>query len=264
MRYDKQIRKIAAVETALEEHKARAESAERELEKVRLALDSTLHEVRRLSAEISSNAEQLNKRILANHSSDAMLAELGSTIFYMAGMVSSRLAFTDLEMNPQAVEMQTPVRAGIYKKFEKAVHILGLKARQRKLSIKVSGQSYKEIEALPAFELLPFVILDNAIKYSPVGHDINIVFHERGNDLRVEISNLGPQLSSGEEASIFDRGARGLNAKKTPTGGAGLGLYLAQFLANYHDVQISADSDAPVSVSISNVPYSKFRITLQV
>ena len=263
VRYDKIRRKSATHADRLAELSARHEKLQADYAKVKRALDSTLHEVRRFSGELSSYSEHLSKQLEAQHV-DAAARELCETIFYTSGMISSRLAFTDLELNPAAVRLQVPLRSGIYKKFEKAGHVLSLKARLRHVTIQMKGSSFMEIEALPSFELLPFVLLDNAIKYSPPYQPITVRFDESGHGTRLEvcITSIGPYLDHDEKSIVLDHGKRGRNAEKSPITGDGLGLYLAQFLCGYHDLRLRIASDQSGIYDINGIPYAPFTVRL--
>jgi len=227
-------------------------------------LDSTLHELRRFSAEISTYAEELSKN-LEFVEVDAKIKHNAETIFYLSGMISSRLAFTDLELNPMAVVGVQTVRSGIYKKFDKASHILFRRARDKGVQVKFAGNSRREKETLPAFELVPFVIIENAIKYSPQNQQIFVKFEENnGRPLYVTVESLGPIVFPSEIDAIFDRGIRGRQVQKLGITGDGLGLYLAKFLCDYHDVALTAKSDQHSTFSMSGVPYSQFTIRLEI
>lgn len=258
IRYDKINKKKLAIEEESERLRTENAKLKQDSERLKAVLDSTLHEVRRFSGELGTHAETLSRLLEAQAiSQDAV--ELTQTVLHTAGMISARLGFTDLELNPQAVSRQATLRAGIYKKFEKARHVLGLKSRSRRVPILFRGNSYLEIEALPAFELVPFVILDNAVKYSPQDRPVNVSFEEMaGQHVRVTVSSFGPYVEPDEIPRIFEKGYRGRHARSTA--GDGLGLYLTKFLCDYHDVTISADSRG--SVPTPNGPYGDFSISL--
>jgi len=173
-----------------------------------------MHEVRRFSGELCSYSEELNKIVSKNDPVDR-INNLGETIFHTSGMLSARLGFTDIELNPLTIQKQIRLRSGIYRKFEKSQRILSQKAKYRNIKIIFEGTSYFEIDAIQAFELVPFVILDNSIKYSPDEQPVYVRFEDKGNNnLIVTISSLGPTIELNEKDRLFDRGFRGINAKK--------------------------------------------------
>lgn len=260
--YTKNNNKIASLETQLKEAKAYIKQLTAETLIVKNALDGTLHEIRRLIAEISSNAELLSKE-LGIYKND-VLNELSNTIFFTSGLVSSRLAFTDLELNPKAITFQSYITSGIYKKFEKTTHILKQRAKSKQISLNLTSRSFMEVDTLPSFELVPFCIIENAIKYSPNNQVVQIHFDESPNmrALKVQVKSIGPMLDSSETNNIFDRGVRGKNAKRLSVSGEGLGLFLVRFLCDLHSVDIKITSDTNLLFSQSNIPYSHFCVEL--
>lgn len=221
-------------------------------------LSSTLHEVRRFSAQLSMFAE----RLCRDTEEEPRINQTANSIFYIAGMISSRLAYTDIELNPQALASQTTIRAGIFKKFHKATRIMTETMRDRQIKANIQGECYFEIEALPVFELLPFVLLENAIKYSPSNQDIFIKFDEtENNKIIVTIDSIGPMVSDEELPKLFDRGFRGQSVHNMS--GEGLGLFLAEQVCNFHDFSIKAHSSPKEKFRIDGVIYSEFNVTLE-
>lgn len=261
--YDKINRKTEALKKRLNELSAKCDRFAAEHATIKQALDSTLHEVRRLSGELSSYSEHLSRRLEESHA-DPSIRELCDTIFFTSGMIASRLAFTDLELNPAAVRLQVPVRSGVYKKFEKASHVLALKARLRHVSVQFRGASFLEINALPSFELLPFVLLDNAIKYSPAHEEVLIRFDENPAQtrLQVDIRSLGPLVEQDELDVILARGIRGRYAERSKITGDGRGLFLAKFLCDYHGVRLSVASDYTAAYDYGDTRYAPFIVRL--
>lgn len=265
MKYDKINRRTTNLSERLSVAERALSDMRQQHEFVSDTLNSVLHEIRRLSAELASRAEQLSRRIASPSNSGLSPIELSDAIMYMAGMMASRLALTDLELNPKAIETQTFTRAGIYRKFDKAVRVLSLRAREKRVKIDVKGTSFMKIEALPAFELVPFVLIDNAIKYSPPDQDVLIEFSEYGpQELTVTISSTGPFVEVDEIEKIFERKFRGHNAKVMNKSGQGLGLYFAKVLCELHGINIKAATGPRLPFELAGVPQAIFSITLDI
>lgn len=264
MRYDKKIRKAEKKEGELVACQAELHRLTESHKNLKKVVESLMHESRHFSAEIASYAEELCRQCDAT--TDRRVKDLADTVFYTAGLLSSRMVFSDYELNPQSIIRQVRLRTGIYKKFDKARHILMRKACQKKIDIKFSGTSIIEIDALQAFELVPFVVLENAIKYSPPSRDITVTFSEVMNkELEVIVESQGPELSNEEHSILFTRGMRSSNAVITTVPGEGLGLYLAKTLCNLNKIKISVDSPVARSgFSFNSVPYSPFVVRLQI
>lgn len=84
-------------------------------------------------------------------------------------------------------------------------------------------------------------ILDNAIKYSPVGGAIAIRVARTGDRALIAISDRGPGVSPEHRARIFDRFFRVDDSRTRDTGGAGLGLAIAKWAVEIQGGQITVD-----------------------
>jgi heavy metal sensor kinase len=86
-------------------------------------------------------------------------------------------------------------------------------------------------------------LLDNAIKYSPVGSQILIRVRSSENGYAVlEVVDQGPGVPPEHRAHIFDRFYRADSARTREWGGAGLGLSIARWAVEAHDGQIGVES----------------------
>jgi two-component system sensor histidine kinase KdpD len=85
-------------------------------------------------------------------------------------------------------------------------------------------------------------ILDNAIKYTPVGSPIEISASAEDREVRVTVADRGPGFAPGEEALVFEKFYRG-HAAGTRSG-AGLGLAIARGIVEAHGGRITAETRA--------------------
>lgn len=257
MYYEKEFRKASKLQARILSLEAENKKLEAQAIEIRDILDSTLHEVRRFSAQLSGLSERLSK----DFSDSDIKSQTAQTIFHIAQMISSRLAFTDIQLNPTAISSQTPIRSGIYKKFDKTRRVLMEEARRKKVQVKLTGKSTTEIEALPTFELVPFVLIENAIKYSPSNQEVTVTFDEdHAHRQVVTIRSIGPMIANDERSNIFSKGFRGKNA--SDISGHGLGLHFAREICSMHDIKIQAMSSQEELMQISERPYSFFEVEL--
>jgi PAS domain S-box-containing protein len=82
-------------------------------------------------------------------------------------------------------------------------------------------------------------LVDNAIKYGPEGQSITLRSISAGGELRVEIGDQGPGIPETELPHVFERFYR-LDGVGEP--GNGLGLSIAQTIAEAHGGRIEAES----------------------
>lgn len=257
MRYDKQNRRLDRLQAEIEDLRMQNTRLVAKAQGIQAILDSTLHEVRRFSAQLTKFSERLSRET----EGQAQLNQTALSVFYTAGMISSRLAYTDIELNPRALESQTTVRSGIYKKFDKARRILAEEARDHGVTIRLEGESRIEIDALPVFELLPFVLLENGVKYSPRGQSVTVSFETIRGCQFVTVTSVGPAVADAELPHLFEKGYRGAQTASLP--GEGLGLFLAKQVCRFHDAQIRAEIGRQNLYQMGGTSYSEFRIVLQ-
>lgn len=220
---------------------------------------TTFHEIKKFNAQIKNHCEAIFSKIdSCDQFMDKNIINNLNDIWICAGMMSYRFALNDL----YALTAETPFDVNIYGKFDKIRKIL--KNNKKNLPIKINGKSYKYIRAYQSFEIIPFLLLDNAIKYSHPNDEIIIEFYDQNNNkdpLLVSITSDGPYCDTNEIQHIFEKGYRGTYAKKIVAEGSGIGLYFAKCLAQLHDIDISAHSIGPQKV-LNGVAYARFMIQL--
>ncbi len=77
-------------------------------------------------------------------------------------------------------------------------------------------------------------LLDNAVKYSPVGGEIRIMLRTAGNQLELEVEDEGPGIGPDERGQVFAPFFRGKANKTSDTEGSGMGLAIVgEYVANH-------------------------------
>ena len=71
-------------------------------------------------------------------------------------------------------------------------------------------------------------LLDNAIKFSPVGGHVTVALASEASEVFVSVSDMGPGIEPEELPHIFERFYRGANARAREVPGTGLGLAVSQ------------------------------------
>jgi two-component system sensor histidine kinase KdpD len=87
-------------------------------------------------------------------------------------------------------------------------------------------------------------ILDNAVKYSPVGSEIAVKVRAADGHMTFAVSDRGAGLTPPEQARMWDRFARGERHVGT-TSGSGLGLWIASAFVAANGGSIAAESQGP-------------------
>ncbi len=85
-------------------------------------------------------------------------------------------------------------------------------------------------------------LLDNAIKYGQENSPIVISIEEKNHKICIDVKNQGPAISKKDLPRLFERFFRSQTAQKNHIEGSGLGLSIAQVLAQKYKGDISVQS----------------------
>ena len=85
-------------------------------------------------------------------------------------------------------------------------------------------------------------LIDNAIYYTPGGGEVAIELVQSDGEVQVKVSDTGCGIPPEDLPYIFDRFYRVEKGRSRSTGGAGLGLAIAQKIVEAHNRTISVKS----------------------
>lgn len=86
-------------------------------------------------------------------------------------------------------------------------------------------------------------LIDNAIKYSPVGGEISIRVGRDGDQAVIEVTDQGPGIPPEHVDKVFDRFYRIDKARSREEGGTGLGLAITRWAVEAHGGTISVSTN---------------------
>jgi heavy metal sensor kinase len=143
---------------------------------------------------------------------------------------ASHLRFAELDLTPtlERVAHQVSILAG-----SKG---LSFCSELRKEPLLLKGDS-------AALESLLQALLENAIKYTPTGGTVSLRSSAVCGSAVIEIEDSGIGISAQDLPRIFDRFYRADQARSRETPGAGLGLSIANWIAETHGGRIEVESE---------------------
>lgn len=225
-------------------------------------VDFSLHEVRKFNRQIKRYSEEILSGLKSLPTQ--YIESKAQSIFAASSMISTRLNIYDFEVNPQIITSQAARSANVYKKFDKARRILSGYAKEKSVNLlPITGNSFQEIEIYQVFDFLPFVLIENAIKYSPEHQDVNLEFEDGTNELTIILSSIGPKNSKDELSNIIKKGKRGSNAKIIDESGGGYGLYFATLICDLHEINMIIES-GETKLTYNGIEYANFTVTLRI
>ena len=214
-----------------------------ELEAKLDAIRDLLHETRTLNGQIKNSIDLLWETNVDEENIDFDTAiETLKNAHVSSFMISNRFSYFDSVLNP-TLSTGSFYPAVVFKKFDKMRKLL--KGYQRKnvwISILSPNQSSYKYSINSTFETLLFILLENAIKYSPKNKPVEVIFEENGHLLDVTIKSIGPYCDENEFVHFCDIGFRGENARIAQETGQGFGLSFARKICATHNIGLSFQS----------------------
>jgi signal transduction histidine kinase len=95
-------------------------------------------------------------------------------------------------------------------------------------------------------------LLDNAIKYSPAGDEVEVRAYSQDGRIRIDVRDNGPGIAREDQRLIFEKFGRVTSGHTPP--GTGLGLFIARSIAEAHggtlDVMSAPDRGATFTLDL--------------
>lgn len=224
-------------------------------------LENLLHELASINSMIKTSAETLSKSVKGNMDKVSIVCH-ADVILENSFLFSTQLDIISYQLNPNYItEVEKFDKRNIHGKFYKAVQSFKRTAKEKKIEIVMNGNVNTLIDSKPVIDTLPILLLDNAIKYSPKGCDIEIDFSEDSNGIEMTMYNMGPYVTKEERRKIFVRGCRGEEAIKTKLPGHGYGLNFVKFICDLHQAKVTITSSED-RTHINGIIYSLFTVSI--
>jgi two-component system, OmpR family, sensor histidine kinase CiaH len=194
------------------------------------------HELRTPLAVIRTNAET----IAAARPADEAALDIAAEASYMTRLLDDLLLLArsdhgGINMEPRQVDL-APL-------MQEVGRVASSIAEQANLSLRTDAAGPLLVEADPerCRELL-FILLDNAIKYTPAGGQVTLSAASEGDDAVIRVADTGIGVPPEHVPRLFDRFYRVDKARSRAVGGAGLGLSIAHEIVDAHGGAIAIDS----------------------
>jgi heavy metal sensor kinase len=112
------------------------------------------------------------------------------------------------------------------------------------LRVDLPGQPVPVDGEPAALGRLVTILADNAAKYTPAPGNVSLTLRVLEDAAEIEVADTGIGIGAEDLPRVFDRFYRADKARSRDAGGAGLGLSIAQSIAERHGGSISIESEA--------------------
>ncbi|MDN7228136.1 ATP-binding protein [Planococcus sp. N064] len=221
------------------------------------------HELRTPLSVILSAAEALGmENDKSNPFREKMLGTLKHEVKRMSGLITELLALAKSDSEQKSLKLRKeqfdirPAAEQMVESFTNAIRTKGLSLKlDAPVPIEVVGDRDKLIQ-------LMYILTDNAIKYTSAGGHVEIKLkkqnHKKHDDFIFSVSDTGIGISLEDQKKVFERFYRADKTRSRKEGGYGLGLSIAQSIAEAHggaiEVESVPDRGSVFSVKISFEP----------
>lgn len=205
-------------------------------------VNELLHEARKLNGQIKTECDVIWESSSSGDDYEAdELLDIIKKIHIYSFIVYNRFQYFDAVLNP-TLSVGSSYSAVIFKKFDKMRRLLKGYGRKN-VRISLNTQSTYSYRIFQSFETLLFIILENAIKYSPDNKPITVNFEEPNSECLVAvIESTGPHCRTDELGKLGTKGFRGENAQQLDSTGQGIGLHFAKSICKQHNIDIEFSS----------------------
>lgn len=200
------------------------------------------HELRTPLAVLQSSIDAMEMTIEPKKEdfTGKLLINMKLEVKRMTNLISDLLTLARSDSN--IIELRTEVfdfRAVAGKVIESLSPLANDKA------ISISLDSPNELAAIGDPERLSqllYILVDNAIKYTPTKGQVKLTLSKEGTLLSIEVQDTGIGIKSEDLNHIFERFYRADKARSRQMGGHGLGLSIAKWIVETHKGSIEVVS----------------------
>jgi signal transduction histidine kinase len=169
-----------------------------------------------------------------------LLTNMRQEVKRMTNLVSDLLTLARSDSKPNELSKET---FEFRPHAEKAIESVGPLAAAKAITLSMQAPSSLTVTGDPQrLSQLLYILLDNAIKYTPTGGEVRLSLSNEENDLYISVQDTGIGIKQEEFGHIFERFYRADKSRTRQVGGHGLGLSIAKWIVDTHGGTIQLSS----------------------
>ena len=203
------------------------------------------HELKTPLAVISANAQVLEQELGGNEYFGYIRTEIG----HMNDLVQNLLLLARMDAGRQSAS---------FARFDLGAALLGLALPMESLAFEKGKQLDVQVQEgifcrgnETLLVQLASILLSNALKYADEGGVITLSLEARGRQRLIRVHNTGSFIPPEERRKIFDRFYRADTSRAES--GSGIGLAIAQSIAELHHGEILVESDPQTGTAFTAI-----------
>lgn len=199
-------------------------------------LRSISHDLRTPLTSISGNASMLieNAEKLGHDKKHELYEYIYDDSMWLINLVENLLSVTRIENGTMQLDLESELVEDII--MESMRHI-NRKSIEHNISIDVEEVLVVRVDAKRIMQVM-INLVDNAIKYTPEGSNIEVVAHKEGENVAIEVRDDGPGIDDEQKDKIFTMFYTTNDSVTDGRRGMGLGLALCKSIIEAHGGRI--------------------------
>ncbi|MDQ6595746.1 sensor histidine kinase [Bacillus salipaludis] len=199
---------------------------------LRNPLSVLLSSIDAIEMTMEPNKEEMSGRFLTN---------MRQEVKRMTRLVSDLLTLARSDSN----KIELKAELFDFRLFaDKAIESVQPLAASKEITLTLTApETLKVVGDSERLSQLLYILLDNAIKYTPNGGDVKLTISEEVNTLGLEVEDTGIGIKQVDYQRIFERFYRSDKSRSRQMSGHGLGLSIAKWIVETHNGTIKVSSE---------------------
>jgi heavy metal sensor kinase len=200
------------------------------------------HELRTPVSVIRTSAELTLRKPRSEKEYQEALGQILTEAERTSQMIEQLLDLARADSGPAALAKTATNVSEPFHEACRQVQVLA-ESKQLKFIESVEPQSLWIQGDAPSLERLFLILLDNAVKYTPIGGSVQARLAADNGFVVAEVKDTGIGMTAEDIPHVFDRFYRADRARSRETGGSGLGLAIGRWIAEAHGGEIRVQSE---------------------
>jgi two-component system phosphate regulon sensor histidine kinase PhoR len=201
------------------------------------------HELKTPLTAIQGYLETLQETDIENTKTrDKFLNIISKHAMRLKLIIEDLLSLSSLEKETDIGNIEL-IKQDILPVIESAVSLCSEKIRQKDVTVSVRGADIELDICKSLIEQAVINLIDNAIKYSDTGTNIDLVVKKSGKQCLLSVEDNGPGIAAEHHERLFERFYSADKARSRELGGSGLGLSIVKHIVISHGGDICVESE---------------------
>ncbi|WP_455718286.1 ATP-binding protein [Anaerosporobacter sp.] len=206
-------------------------------------LRSISHDLRTPLTSISGNASMLieNSELFTEDKKKEIYEYIYDDSMWLINLVENLLSVTRIENGTMRLEVEPELVEDV---IAEAMKHINRKASEHHITIEVEELLVARMDAKRIIQVI-INLMDNAIKYTPPGSNIELEAYKAGNNVAIEIKDDGQGICEEQKTKIFTMFYTANDSVADGRRGMGLGLALCKSIVEAHGGKIDVLDNKP-------------------